>query len=108
MGLPELCIYMYTQTGLHWVELESPTQTETLGSLSNNYGDGYEKDTLKVKSRCFKLYRVYSISFSSSNVGNCFWSRILKDCNEVQEKKNKVVVLRSRSPQNVKLGIFTT
>ena len=37
---------MYTQTGLHWVELESPTQTETLGSLSNNDGDDYEKDTL--------------------------------------------------------------
>ena len=40
-----------------------------------------------------------------------FWSSILKDCNEVQEKKKKVVkivVLRSRPPQNVKIGIFTS
>ena len=29
----------------------------TLGSLSNNNGDGNENVTLKVNSRCFKLYR---------------------------------------------------
>ena len=39
--------------------------------------------------RCFKLYRAYSISFTSSNVGKCFWSCILKDCIKVQEKKRK-------------------
>ena len=32
--------------------------------------------TLKVSSRCFKLYRTYSISFSSSNVAKFFWSWI--------------------------------
>ena len=37
----------------------------------------------------FKLYRAYSISFTSSNVGKCFWSWILKDCIKVQEKKRK-------------------
>ena len=37
-----------------------------------------------------------------------FWSWILKDCIEVQLKKSKVVVLCSRPPQNVKLGIFTS
>ena len=57
--------------------------------------------------RCFKLYRAYYISFTSSNVGKCFWSWILKDCIKVQEKKKKVVVLCSRPRQNVNLGIFT-
>ena len=32
--------------------------------------------------------------------------KILKDCIKVQEKKKKVIVLCSRPPQNVKLGIF--
>ena len=76
--------------------------------LSNIDGDGYENVTWKVNSRCFKLYCAYSISFNSSKVGNLFWSWILKDCIEVQEKKKKVVVLCSSPPQNVKLGIFTS
>ena len=59
-------------------------------SLSNNDFDGYENVTWKVKSRCFKFYRAYSISFNSSIVGNFFWSWILKDCIKVQEKKKKV------------------
>ena len=42
------------------------------GSLSNNDSDGYENVTWKVKPCCFKLYRAYSISFNSSNVGNFF------------------------------------
>ena len=42
-------------------------------------------------SRCIKLYRAYSISFNSSNLGNFFWSWILIDCIEVQQKKKKVV-----------------
>ena len=77
-------------------------------SVSNGDGDGYENVTWKVKSRYFKIYRAYSISFNSSNVGNFFWSWILKDCIEVQEKKKKVAILSSRPPQNVKLGSFTS
>ena len=46
-----------------------------------------------MKSRCFKLYRAYSLSFNSSKLGNFFWSWILKDCIEVQKKKKKVVAL---------------
>ena len=61
-----------------------------------------------MKSRYFKIYRAYSISFNSSNVGNFSSSRILKDFIEDQEKEKKVVVLCSRPPQNVKLGIFTS
>ena len=39
----------------------------------------------------FKLYRAYSISFTSSNVGKCFWSWILKDCIKVEEKRRKLL-----------------
>ena len=59
-----------------------------------------------VNSRCLKLYRGYSISFYSSNVGELFWSWILKDCIKVQEKKRKVVFLCSGPRQNLKLGTF--
>ena len=42
-------------------------------------------------------------------LANLFWVFIVKDCIEVQGKKKKVVVLCSRSPQNVDLGrIFTS
>ena len=61
-----------------------------------------------MNSRCFNLYRAYSISFNSSNVDYFFWSSILKDRIKVHEKKKKVVALCSRPPQNVKLGIFTS
>ena len=44
----------------------------------------------------------------SSNVGKFFWSWILENCIEVQEKEKKSVVLGTRNPQNVKLGIFTS
>ena len=54
----------------------------SIGSLSNNDGDGYENVTKGV---------------ISSN-----------DCIEVQTKKNEVVVLCSRPPQNVKFFIFTS
>ena len=70
----------------------SPDVTHTSsGSLSNNDGDGYKNVTSKVNSHRFKLYRAYSISFTSSNVGKCFWSWILKDCTKVQEKKRKLL-----------------
>ena len=57
-----------------------------------------------MNSPYFKLYRAYSNSFNSSNVGNFFfWSWILNNCNKVQKKKKQVVVLCSRPGQNVKL-----
>ena len=74
-----------------------------VGSLRNNDGEGYEIVTWKVNLRCFKHYRAYSISFSSSYGGKCFWSWMLRDCIEVQEKKKEVVVFCSRPPQYVKL-----
>ena len=40
-------------------------------NIRNDDGDGYINVTLKkVKSRCFDIYRAYSISFNSSNVAN--------------------------------------
>ena len=64
------------------------------GSLRNDdAGDGYENVTLKVNLLCLKLYRAYSISFNSSNVGNSFWNWILKDYNKVLEKKRKLLSL---------------
>ena len=69
-----------------------------IGSLRNNDGDGYENVTWKVNSGCFKLNNAYSVSFNSSNVGSFFWSWIFI---EGQEKKKKVFVWCSLSPQNV-------
>ena len=75
---------------------------------SNNDDKGYEYVTLKVKSGCFKLYRAYSISFPIRQMFvNFFWSSILIDCIEVQEKKEEVLVLRSRPLQNVKIGVMS-
>ena len=45
-----------------------------------------------LNSPYFKLYRAYSNSFNSPNVGKFFLSWILKDCIKVQEKKEKVFV----------------
>ena len=81
---------------------------QILGSLSKNDGDGYGDVTLKVKSGCFKLYRAYSISFNWSNVGNFFLDLNSKKLYQSSGKETKVVVVFSRPPQNVKLGIFTS
>ena len=50
-----------------------------------------QKCTYKVNSHYLELYHAYSISFTSSKVGKCFWSWILKDCIKVQEKKRKLL-----------------
>ena len=40
------------------------------------------------------------------NLGNVFWSWILRDCIDVQEKKKKVVVFCSRVPNYVEIRYF--
>ena len=76
--------------------------------VSNNGGDGLLTETSLKKSRCFKLYRAYSISSNSPNASNFFfWRWILTDCVKILEKKKKVVVLCVHPQKNVKLGIFT-
>ena len=42
-----------------------------------------------MNSPYFKLYRTYSNSFNSSNVGKFFWSWILRDCIKVQDKEKE-------------------
>ena len=41
--------------------------------VSNNGGDGLLRETSLKKSRCFKLYRAYSISSNSPNASNFFF-----------------------------------
>ena len=77
-----------------------PPMVYGIGSLSDKDGDGYERVPEKVNSRYFKLYRAYSTSFNSSNVGECYWIWILKDSIRWKEKKKKVVPLCSRPPEN--------
>ena len=60
-----------------------------IGNLSNNDGDGYENVTLKLNLRCFKIYRAYSNSFNSWNVGKFFWSWILKKLSKFRKRKRK-------------------
>ena len=62
-----------------------------MARLSNKNSDGYKKVTWNVNSRCFKLYRAYSISFNSANNDEFFRSWIRKDCIEVQEKRRKLL-----------------
>ena len=64
-----------------------PRILRSLGSWSNSDGDGYRNVSLQVCSRCLKVNRAYSISFNSSNVGKFFWTWILWDSIELQEKK---------------------
>ena len=57
----------------------------------------------KTSLRCYKFYRTFFILFSSLNVSQRFWTWILKDCIELEEKKKRVVVLCSRPLLNVKI-----
>ena len=67
-----------------------------------------QKRHFTIRTALIKLYRVYSISFNSTKNGKFFWSWILKNCIEVQEKKMKIVLLCSRPLQNVKIGSITS
>ena len=74
--------------------------------VPNNDDDGCQNE---VRSGLVKHYRSYFISFILSNVGNDFWSLILKLCTEGQEKKDRESpCLVFKSPTNVTLGIFTS
>ena len=90
----ELCL-MISLDILHEEVQASTTVTATKTSL---------KKWIRAASN---RYRAYSISFTSSNVGKCFRSWILKDCIKIREKKKKVVLLYFRPRQNANLGTFT-
>ena len=54
-------------------------------------------------SRCLKLYRPYSISCYSPDVGEFFLSSILKGCIKVQEKKEgRCLVFTSSTKREIK------
>ena len=46
-----------------------------------------------MNSLCLKLYHAYSNSFSSSNVGKCFWSWILKTVSKFRKRKGRSLSL---------------
>ena len=76
--------------------------SSSLGSLSNNDGDGYENVTLKVNSRCFKLYRAYYISIKSSNVGHVLElnsKRLFRSSGK--EKESRCVVITSSTKREI-------
>ena len=58
-----------------------------LGSLSNNDGDGYKNFTKNVKSRFFKLYRAFALSFNSSNVAFFSAVEFLKTVSKFRKRK---------------------
>ena len=73
--------------------------SSSLGSLSNNDGDGYENVTLKVNSRCFKLYRAYYISIKSSNVGHVLElnsKRLFRSSGKQKESRRRVFTFSTK------------
>ena len=52
----------------------SSSHHSLLGSLSTDDGNGSENVTLKMSSRFFKFFLVYSNSFEMSKVGEFRWS----------------------------------
>ena len=91
-----------------WPTRNNPSLWVKIGSLSNNEGDGYENRAKKVNSRYFKLYRAYSNSSDSSNVGNLFFSgdEFQKTVPKFRKRKRKSLSC-VHFLKNVKLGTFT-
>ena len=85
-------IYSYPMHPIHLVGLYTARLPVSDGKQGDTTGFWL---TVLDNPRCFKLHRTYSTSFNSTNVGQFFWSWILKDCSEVQEKKKKVLVSSS-------------
>ena len=59
-----------------------------------------------LNSRCFKIYRAYSISFNLSNVDKFLWSWILRIVSKFGKRKRKLLFcVPVLTPQNVKLVV---
>ena len=82
---------------------------DTLGSLSNNDGNNYEnftwfsKNWIRAGSNFIALISSRSICLMLANFSGV---EFLKTVSKFRKKK-KVVFLRLRPPQNLKLGTFT-
>ena len=81
----------------------------TVGSLytevSNNGGDGLLRETSLKKSRCFKLYRAYSISSNSPNASNFFFLTLNSNglCqNSGKEKESRCLVCTSSKKREIR------
>ena len=63
-----------------------------------------------MNSRYFKLYRAYSHSPNSSNIGKFFWRWILKDCIDTFSTKREIryfhVVVVQRRQRNVPKSVM--
>ena len=74
-----------------------------VGMCRYNDSDGYEN----VKKALSRFFHLVQFIICRRFFFFFFWSWILKHCIIVQEKKKEVIVLCSRPPENVELGIFT-
>ena len=81
-----------------------------IGSLSNNAARATATKMSLILKGVFHASNFIGLIIPSCSVHQMLpiFSGVVKDCIEVQEKKNKVIVVCSCSPQNVKLGIFTS
>ena len=75
-----------------------------LGKLSNDDDEDGELNVSQ-NSRCFKIHRSYSMAFNLSVLANFSGVEFYRT---VSNLKEKIVVLCSRTPENVKLGSFTS
>ena len=73
--------------------------------VSNNGGDGLLRETSLKKSRCFKLYRAYSISSNSPNASNFFFLTLNSNglCqNSGKEKESRCLVCTSSKKREIR------
>ena len=73
--------------------------------VSNNGGDGLLRETSLKKSRCFKLYRAYSISSNSPMLANFFFLTLNSNglCqNSGKEKESRCLVFTSSKKREIR------
>ena len=73
----------------------------TVYERDNCDDDGYERSLKKCIRAASISFHLYSISFNSTNAGKVFLELNSKRLYRIHEKEKKVVVLCSRSSQNV-------
>ena len=79
----------------------------TIGSLSNDHGNGNENVTRKYIFISFVLLRDYFNSLNFYKNGELSRNQIARSGVQVKKENDKFTVVRSRSPQNLKCGHFT-
>ena len=82
-------------------------QSNLLGSLSNDDGNGNENVTQNYIFISFVLLRNYFNSLNFYKNGELSRKQIGRSGVQVKKENEKFTVLRSRSPQNLQCGHFT-